>query len=101
MDRQGVRRHKGSGIDNDANRCAVEVAGAAYLLKLLQRVIAVSLRTAEIVKGLPESENKGPLGLLARMQSGLRFPFRRLNIRTKTVSVLRWPATSLARTGGP
>ena len=57
MDRQGVRRHKDSGIENDANRYAVETAGdPAYPLKLLQRVITVSLKTAEIVKGLPKLE---------------------------------------------
>ena len=57
MDRQGVRRHKDSGIENDANRYAVETAGdPAYPLKLLQRVITVSLETVEIVRGLPKLE---------------------------------------------
>ena len=57
MDRQGVRPHKDSGIENDANRYAVETAGdPAYPLKLLQRVITVSLETAEIVRKLPKLE---------------------------------------------
>ena len=57
MDRQNVRCHKDSGIENDANRYAVETAGdPAYPLKLLQRVITVSLETAEIVRGLPKLE---------------------------------------------
>ena len=55
MDRQSVRRQRDSGIENDANRCAVGTAGdPAYPLKLPQRVIAVSLKTVEIVKGLPK-----------------------------------------------
>ena len=57
MDRQGVRPPKDSGIENDANRYAVETAGdPAYPLKLLQRVITVSLETQEIVRGLPKLE---------------------------------------------
>ena len=57
MARQGVRPPKDSGIENDANRYAVETAGdPAYPLKLLQRVITVSLETAEIVRGLPKIE---------------------------------------------
>ena len=54
MERQGVSTHKDSGIVNDANDWAVEtVKNARYPLELFQRVITVSLRTMEIVRGLP------------------------------------------------
>ena len=55
MERQGVTTHKASGIVNDANDWANEAMGnAKYPLELFQRVVTVSLRTVEIVKGLPE-----------------------------------------------
>ncbi len=55
MERQSVTTHKASGIVNDANDWAIETMGnAKYPLELFQRVVAVSLRTVEIVKGLPE-----------------------------------------------
>jgi predicted helicase len=54
MERQGVSTHKDSGIVNDANDWAVEtMKNARYPLELFQRVITVSLRTMEIVRGLP------------------------------------------------
>ncbi len=54
MERQGVSTHKDSGIVNDANDWAVEtMKNARYPLELFQRVVTVSLRTMEIVKGLP------------------------------------------------
>jgi predicted helicase len=54
MERQGVRTDKDSGIVNDANRYAVETVGnAKYPLETLLRVITVSLKTSEIVAGLP------------------------------------------------
>jgi predicted helicase len=57
MERQVVKTDKASGIVNDANRYAIETVGdAAYPLKLFQRVITVSLKTMEIVRGLPKLE---------------------------------------------
>ena len=54
MQRQGVTVHKDSGIVNDANDFAREVEGdPAYPLKLLLRVITVSLETRRIVSRLP------------------------------------------------
>ena len=54
MERQGVSTHKDSGIVNDANDWAVEtMKNARYPLELFQRVVTVSLRTMEIVRGLP------------------------------------------------
>ncbi len=55
MERQSVTTHKASGIVNDANDWAIETMGnAKYPLELFQRVVTVSLRTMEIVKGLPD-----------------------------------------------
>ncbi len=55
MERQVVKTDKDSGIVNDANLYATETVGdAAYPLKLLQRVIMVSLETMKIVKSLPK-----------------------------------------------
>lgn len=52
--RQCVKTDKDSGIENDANRYAVETVGnPAYPLELFQRVITVSLKTLDIVEGLP------------------------------------------------
>jgi predicted helicase len=57
MERQVVKVDKDSGIENDANRYAVETMNnPAYPLELFQRVITVSLRTMEIVRGLPKLE---------------------------------------------
>jgi predicted helicase len=60
IERQCVKTDKASGIVNDANRYAIETVGdPAYPLKLLQRVITVSLETTKIVRSLP------PLGDLS------------------------------------
>jgi predicted helicase len=57
MERQVVKTDKASGIENDANRYAVETMNnPAYPLELFQRVITVSLRTMEIVRSLPKME---------------------------------------------
>lgn len=54
MERQCVKTDKASGITNDANLYATEtMEDAAYPLKLLQRVITVSLETMKIVNNLP------------------------------------------------
>ena len=55
MERQVVKLDKESGIENDANRYAIEtMKNPAYPLELFQRIITVSLRTMEIVRGLPK-----------------------------------------------
>lgn len=57
MERQVVKTDKDSGIENDANLYAIETMhNPAYPLELFQRVITVSLRTMEIVRGLPKLE---------------------------------------------
>lgn len=57
MERQVAKTDKDSGIENDANRYAVETMNnPAYPLELFQRVITVSLRTMEIVRSLPKLE---------------------------------------------
>ena len=53
MERQGVRQDKASGIINDANWYANEtMKDPAYPLKLLRRVITVSMETVKIMKSL-------------------------------------------------
>ena len=55
MTRQCVKTDKASGIVNDANRYALEtMQDPAYPLKLLARVIRVSMETQHIVRQLPE-----------------------------------------------
>jgi predicted helicase len=62
MERQCVKTDKASGIVNDANRYANETVGdPAYPLKLLQRVITVSLETMKIVRSLPKLDIMGPV----------------------------------------
>lgn len=57
IERQCVKTDKASGIVNDANRYAIETVGdPAYPLKLLQRVVTVSLETMKIVRSLPKLE---------------------------------------------
>lgn len=57
MERQCVKTDKASGIVNDANRYAIETMGdPAYPLKLLQRVITVSIETMKVIKSLPKLE---------------------------------------------
>jgi predicted helicase len=63
VERQCVKTDPASGIVNDANRYANETMGdPAYPLKLLQRVITISLETLDIVESLP------PLGDLSTAQ---------------------------------
>jgi predicted helicase len=54
MERQCVKVDKKGGIENDANRYAIEtMKDASYPLKLFLRMITVSLETVKIVQGLP------------------------------------------------
>ena len=54
MERYQVSTHKESGITNDPNDWAKEVRNPRYILDLMLSVINVSLKTVDIVAGLPE-----------------------------------------------
>lgn len=53
MERYQITTHKESGIVNDPNDWAREHSKPRYILDLLLSVIAISVKTVEIVKGLP------------------------------------------------
>jgi len=53
MERYQVTVNKDSGIKNDPNDWADEVGNPRYILDLLLSIINVSVKTVEIVKGLP------------------------------------------------
>ncbi len=53
IERYRMRTHKESGITNDPNDWATEIGDPRYILDLIKRVTTVSVRTVEIVKGLP------------------------------------------------
>ena len=54
IDRYQVRTDKKSGITNDPNDWATEHGQPRYIIDLVKRVTAVSLRTVEIVNALPQ-----------------------------------------------
>jgi len=54
MERYSVTRHKESGIDNNPNDWAKEHENPQYILDLLLSVITVSIKTVDIVDGLPK-----------------------------------------------
>ena len=54
IDRYQVRAHKASGIVNDPNDWSDEAGAPRYILDLIKRVTTVSVRTVDIVAGLPE-----------------------------------------------
>ncbi len=54
MESYQIKTHKESGIVNDPNDWAKEHNKPRYILDLLLSIIAVSLKTVEIVKGLPK-----------------------------------------------
>jgi predicted helicase len=56
MERYQLTTHKESGIVNDPNDWAREQDKPKYILDLLLSVISVSIKTVEIVKGLPKVE---------------------------------------------
>jgi len=58
MERYAVTTHKESGITNDPNDWAKEHENQQYILNLLLSVITVSVKTVEIVEGLPKVEWK-------------------------------------------
>ena len=53
LDRYRVKTDKASGIVNDPNDWALEHDDPRYIVDLVKRVTTVSVRTMEIVKGLP------------------------------------------------
>lgn len=54
MEGQGIKEYGTEGLTNDANLWASEVMNdPAYPLKLLRRVITLSLETRKIVRALP------------------------------------------------
>ena len=56
MGRYGVTTHKESSITNDPNDWAREHGNPQYILDLLLSAITVSMKTVEIVEGLPKVE---------------------------------------------
>ena len=56
MERYSVTRHKESGIENNPNDWAKEHENPQYILDLLLSVITVSVKTVNIVAGLPKVE---------------------------------------------
>jgi len=56
MERYQITTHKESGIKNDPNDWAKEHENPQYILDLLLSVISVSMKTVEIIEGLPKVE---------------------------------------------
>ena len=56
IERYAVTTHKESGIKNDPNDWAIEHENPQYILDLLLSVITVSMKTVDIVAGLPKVE---------------------------------------------
>ena len=56
MERYSVTTHKESGIKNDPNDWATEHDNQQYILDLLLSVITVSMKTVDIVAGLPKAK---------------------------------------------
>ena len=56
IDRYQVKTDRASGIGNDPNAWAAETGNPRYILDLVKRVTTVSVKTVDIVAGLPELE---------------------------------------------
>jgi predicted helicase len=56
MERYQVTIHEDSKISNDPNDWGLEHGNPRYILDLLLSVIGLSIRTVDIVAGLPEVE---------------------------------------------
>ena len=56
IDRYYVKTDKASGIVNDPNLWGLERGSPRYIVDLIKRVVTVSVRTVEIVAGLPSLE---------------------------------------------
>lgn len=53
IDRYQIKSDKPSGITNDPNDWGREVGDSRYIIDLLARVVTVSLKTMQIIDGLP------------------------------------------------
>jgi len=53
MERYQVTTHKESGITNNPNDWSKETGNPRYILDLLLSIITVSMKTVDIVEGLP------------------------------------------------
>ena len=56
IDRYYIKTDKDSGIVNDPNQWGLEHGEPRYIVDLIKRVVTVSVRTVEIVAGLPSLE---------------------------------------------
>ena len=56
IDRYYIKTDKASGIVNDANQWGLERGDPRYIVDLIKRVVTVSVRTVQIVDGLPSLE---------------------------------------------
>ena len=56
IDRYYIKTDKASGIVNDPNQWGLERGQPRYIVDLIKRVVTVSVRTVEIVEGLPSLE---------------------------------------------
>ena len=56
IDRYYIKTDKASGIVNDPNQWGLERGDPRYIVDLIKRVVTVSVRTVEIVAGLPSLE---------------------------------------------
>ena len=73
IDRYYVKTDKASGIVNDPNQWGLERGNPRYILDLVKRVVTVSVRTVDIVAGLPSLEETiarlGPVSPAASLTS--------------------------------
>ena len=56
IDRYYIKTDKASGIVNDPNQWGLDRGDPRYIVDLIKRVVTVSVRTVEIVEGLPSLE---------------------------------------------
>ena len=54
LDRYRVTTHRNSGITNDPNDWSTEIGDPRYIVDLVKRVTTVSVRTVDIMAGLPD-----------------------------------------------
>ena len=71
IDRYYIKTDKASGIVNDPNQWGLERGNPRYILDLIKRVVTVSVRTVEIVAGLPSIEETiARLGAATEAEAG-------------------------------
>ena len=56
IDRYYIKTDKDSGIVNDPNQWGLERGEPRYIVALIKRVVTVSVRTVEVISGLPSLE---------------------------------------------